>query len=359
MSIQIRLLKDTELSLANDFFNKSYQTNRSFEAFEWEFVKSPKGKAIYVAAFDTNKTPEEVIGIQCAIPLDFKTSDNILLRTAKSEDTLVNPNYRGQDIFGKMYALLFEECSKCGIKYIWGFTPAYKPFQKLGFSLDFKSNQGLFVANIHGSFNFLKNLNPKNKVIDTLKILGLCIFSKLKTAVSIPIKKTNLACKEIPHFTSNFLLSNQYFEHSSSNQLFLHQDEAYLKWRILENKYANNYSCFEYTLQNEICAHVIINRINSVGYIEQLLFSNNLSNKHKLSIIKSTIEQLLKQKVSCIRFLAFDYNETNKVEYQLLKKIGFVMIKRGNWFVWKSTSNDTTYKSQDVFISRLFTQGNA
>jgi hypothetical protein len=359
MSIQIRVLKDSELEKANDFFNKIYKTNRSFEAFEWEFIKGPIGKSIYVAAFDTDKPVEELIGIQCVIPLEFITSENEIILTAKSEDTLVNPLYRGQDIFGKMYALLFEECKKQGIKYIWGFTPAYKPFIKLGFTLDFRSNQGLFISRIHNSFEFLSSLNPKNTFSDKFKIYALCILSKLKTIQFSLVSNLKIECEELKELDDRFIRSNLFLSDENSKEAFLHQNKKYLEWRIVQNKFSNKYQLFQFSLNGEVGAHVIINNIKNIGYIEQVLFHKNLTEQKKLAILKRVIKLLLAQKVSCIRFLAFNENQTNKIEYSLLKKTGFSMINRGNWFVWKSLDDQSTIESKNVFITRLFTQGNA
>lgn len=358
MAIQIRLLKISELHLANEFFNKSYKTNRTMEAFDWEFINAPVGSSIYVAAFDTAKENEEIIGIQCAIPLDFVTSEGQIIRTAKSEDTLVNPNYRGQNIFEKMYNLLFDECEKNGITYIWGFTPAFKPFQKLGFSLEFKSNQGLFVTKITSSYKFISNLNPKNRLREKVKIWSLCVLSKFKSFSAFSINESDFEIRELPTLLSTFLLTNNYFVPNNSSQLTLHLNEKYLNWRVRDNQYENNYKCFEFSNQNKICAHVIINRIKQIGYIEQIIFDVNLSEKSKLEILKSTILILKNQDVSCIRFLGFDQNITNRAELELIKRIGFIIVKRGNWFVWKSLNKNFTHRPQDVFISRLFTQGN-
>src|SRR6478609_6485041 len=115
MPITIRLLQDHEVELANIFFNKVYQTNRPIENFKWEFLNGPFGKAIYtIAVDDSTTTHTKIVGIQCAIPIELISSKGKIVLTAKSEDTLVDPSYRGQKIFERMYELLFEECKKAG-----------------------------------------------------------------------------------------------------------------------------------------------------------------------------------------------------------------------------------------------------
>lgn len=186
MSIVVRKLSLEELPLANTFFNRIYHSKRSFSDFEWEFVNGPAGPAIYIGAVDTTiKEETKIVGIQCAIPLKMLASNGEEILTAKSEDTLVDPDYRGLGIFDKMYQLLLEKCKQLGVKYIWGFTPAYKPFVRVGFKLHFKSSQLLYVQNPLKAFRYLAQLNPENQFIDKFKIMGLCILSKALTAKSI------------------------------------------------------------------------------------------------------------------------------------------------------------------------------
>ena len=45
----------------------------------------------------------KIVGIQCAIPLEFTDVKGNVQLSAKSEDTLVDPAYRGQKIFERMY----------------------------------------------------------------------------------------------------------------------------------------------------------------------------------------------------------------------------------------------------------------
>ena len=44
---------------------------------------------------------------------------------------MVDPQYRGQNIFNNIYDFLFEKCLESGINVIWGYTAAKKPFQKI------------------------------------------------------------------------------------------------------------------------------------------------------------------------------------------------------------------------------------
>ena len=100
MNIEIRLLKDGEELEVIRLFNSSHPQQRSLEHFHWEFRDAPAGKGIYVVAFDTEQN--KIVGTQAAIPIELICNNGERMLTAKSEDTLLDPAYRGKGLFDKM-----------------------------------------------------------------------------------------------------------------------------------------------------------------------------------------------------------------------------------------------------------------
>src|SRR4051812_7913938 len=111
--ITYRLASDTDIDRINDFYNRIYKKNRTYEQFYWEFNSAPAGKAIYVIAEEGG----HIVGTQCAIPYYVTDKNNNNVLTAKSEDTLVSPGHRGKQIFDSMYHLLIAECKNAGIAF--------------------------------------------------------------------------------------------------------------------------------------------------------------------------------------------------------------------------------------------------
>lgn len=264
MAITVRLLEESEKQLANNFFNEIYKTDRPFRNFEWEFFEGPFGRAIYVVAIDESVTTHtKIVGIQCAIPIELISSKGVTVLTAKSEDTLVDPAYRGQKIFERMYDLLFDACRKAGIKYIWGFTPANRAFERLGFEIPFKAEQALLVFKPVAAFHYLKRLNTQNKTKDKISILGLSVLSWLKGL------KTNFtptsSLKEVP-IQAKELLFKQAYQHE--NYFTLNETDAYLNWRLHKNPFQNNYKNFQ---SGDGTFDVLINFRKDVSYIEQVI----------------------------------------------------------------------------------------
>src|SRR3979490_2564486 len=91
--IEITVLNDAEINLADEFFNSIYKAGRDEKKFLWEFRKSPALPGIYVLAKD--RETGKVVGCQGAIPVNVVTAKGETVLTAKSEDTLVHPDYRG------------------------------------------------------------------------------------------------------------------------------------------------------------------------------------------------------------------------------------------------------------------------
>lgn len=350
MAVIIRLLQDSEKELANNFFNDIYKTNRPLKNFEWEFFEGPFGKAIYVVAIDDSVTSAiKVVGIQCAIPIEMLGAGGEIVLTAKSEDTLVDPAYRGQKIFERMYDLLFAESRKAGIKYIWGFTPANKAFERLGFEIPFKAEQALLVIKPMASFSYLKKLNSQNKFTDKLKIFGLVVLSWLKGFRTIFFSTSALRETSLTAQDEAFKVA-----YSGSNYFNLHETNAYLTWRLKNNPFKNNYRSFtaadQYTTLD-----LLINFRQDVSYVEQIISKPHTNIKKEL---KSMIKIFRQHDAPLIRAFTFRSNEILTEQGNALKEAGFTYLPRGSYFVWKSLDEENVIDARLLLISRLFTQGN-
>jgi hypothetical protein len=355
MAVHVRLLHDSDMEQANFFFNSIYGSNRSIENFYWEFVEGPTGKAIYVIAVDEGK-PEgkNIVGIQCAIPIELIDGTGRIVLTAKSEDTLVDPTYRGQKIFERMYDLLFEECKKVGIQFIWGFTPAKKAFERIGFDIPFQSHQGLMVFNPVKAYSYLSRLNPQNKMFERIKIFGLSILSFIKGCKRVIGHSNTIEAVPLALTCKTEVIKTLLPE---SSMLFLNMNSEFIDWRIKRNPFGNDYQNFQFHRNGILIADVIVNfRVPSLGYIEQVVFSDAINDTDRGNVIKK-LTVIMKRRVSLIRFICFDFNPALKAQEKLFRECGFVLIKRGSYFVWKNLESDHVNPNK-LFLTRLFMQGN-
>jgi GNAT superfamily N-acetyltransferase len=352
MAITIRLLQDQEVELANAFFNQVYQTNRSIENFRWEFLNGPFGKALYTIAVDDSITTHtKIVGIQCAIPIELIGSKGKNVLTAKSEDTLVDPSYRGQKIFERMYELLFSECKKAGIQYLWGFTPAQKAFERIGFEIPFKAEQALLVFNPFKAYTYLKCLNVQNTVIDKLKIFSLSILSWIKgfRRYFVKLKGNDL-------LETSILNKNAFFQSCYTNQEYftLNETDQYLNWRINQNPFQNAYSNFQLHKNGKVVIDAILNTRKDVAYLEQVF---SIQNETAAMLATLAVKQSEKA-VPLIRALCFSTNIELVSQGDQLIKAGFTYLKRGSYFVWKPLDPSVPISPNQLILNRLFTQGN-
>ena len=366
MALEIRLIKDSEYEAVNDFFNNArnidhhcQKTKRLFENFKWEFINGPSGKAFYVVAVDNEEGKEsKIIGIQCAIPLKMISSNGEYILTAKGEDTLIDIRaqikYRKNDILKELYTVLFEECRKNGIDYIWGFTDALASFKRVGFDLPFKSFYGVLVLKPVAAFNHLVKLNPKNTNIDKAKIAALSVISYFLSFKGI------FKFSQKNSYKINFDLNDNVdlFKRASTQDnlmFFLSQNNEYLKWRITDNPNNIKYKSFQIVNNENILQVQVIYSINkNVAFIEQILFDRNLNRKILYSFI---IKLIYKENICLIRFIGFEINEINKKEMSILKSFGFVFTKKGEQFAFRSLSDKSNVNPYNILLSRLYKQG--
>jgi N-acetylglutamate synthase-like GNAT family acetyltransferase len=347
--IVYRLASDADIERINVFYNNIYNKNRTYEQFYWEYNSAPAGKAIYVIAEHNNK----VVGTQCAIPYYVIDKNNSQTLTAKSEDTLVSPDYRGKSIFENMYSLLIDECKKNGIEFIWGFTYADRPFRKIGFEIPYKSTMGLMALKPLKATRYFYLITAKKNISSFLKILVLCIFSYVKFLFLFFSSSNKI---EIDFDDIDY--NNNRFNYLKHDKLFgLKLDQEFLDYRIARNPYNSNYKTVNYHLNGALKASIKFNRTkDNVAYIIHVFFADDLSLKTRNAFLLKAIQQSEIKKCTVIRFWGFNHNIENNKEIENLKESQFVFINRGIYFVGlKLTERSVNFK--DFALSRMASQG--
>lgn len=357
--IDISLLKDEDIDEVIRFYNRTYNSNRTREKFDWEFKNAAAGPAIYVIAKDSET--QAIVGTQCAIPIVLITGEEKTVLTAKSEDTLVDPAYRGLNIFENMYKLLFDECRKAGIKYLWGFTSAKKPFLKLGFEIPFDHSQSLKVFKTWPAYRYLSGLNTKNTAASKFKIFALCWIAKLVDLKS-RLFSGNSQIRNIEFLVtdkSQTLDNTEIWKDSFHGYFAIRQDDKYLDWRVKHNPYHETIVAVRCASQNKTIASILFNEHKpGIWYLLNDLYSMSLDVRQRAAFLKQAIK-LLRQnhKVDLIRAMDFSHNEYARQELEQRKKTGFVHIDRGISFVWISPDKDLTLDARNFILSRIATQG--
>ena len=331
--IKYRLAEEKDYQKINNFFNRIYSSNRTIAQFYWEFHDGPFGKAIYVIAEDG----DTLVGTNCVIPINVINDKQQIVRTGKSEDTLVDPAYRGQKIFYHIYEYLIKVAKEHGIKVIWGFTSAIKPFEKIGFSIPFSTKSNLIVHNITASYQYFLGTkkNPSLKV--RLKLLLICLMAKTKQLLvgksTIAKKYEIIKSSEIKTNVADLIQSNL---GANKNSFAIHQTPEYQSWRLYNNpNYKKVHTFGFYDTEKILKGLIVINaHPDKSGFICQSTFHYQLKEADAIEMIKYATEEVFKTGVALIRSWSFDHNILNKKELDNFVKAKHYHFNKGLGFVW-------------------------
>ena len=348
--IEYRRANDDDWVSINEFHRRIGGKDRSFS--EWEFIKGPQGHSVYVIAVLGSR----VVGANAVIPIETVGVDGEIFLTGKSEDTLVDPEFRGQNIFKRLYEVLFEECRREGIRAIWGYTPAEKPFLKIGFGIPFHHSQSILVFKVFSSFRYLNGKNPGNSLRTWAKIFGLCLLSRLRYARRPnPGRDIRVEVIESPHDILKLFEDRDDFP---PRVISIRQSPSYVKWRYSDNPYLKGLQHLIFkNPENQLLAGAIVNTTtDNVCYVSHMAFQPGLPFSTKTKIVSSMAEMVKKQGAAAIRNWHFPGNSYNREETLVFQKASFHVLNRGVAFVWKDLISNPI-RPEHFVLSRASTQG--
>lgn len=354
-NIECFLISDNDVQEVVEFYNAIHKTQRTISNFEWEFKRGPAGPAIYIIAKDI--VLNIIIGTQCAIPIFMVDGNGNEFLTAKSEDTLIHPNYRGKGIFEMMYAKLIEECKQNGIVAFWGFTSAVKPFSKLGFTIPFIHTQTLKAFDVINSYRYLSSLNKNSRFLHKLKILGLCFYSKYNTFNNlkrIDNYQEKFKCRIIDSFDE---LNYPEKVNVGIEEFGLLLNKEFLKWRISNNPYYLNNITIEYTEKGKPVGYLTYTEIfNGIWVLANEVYSQVLHSDSRIYMLFNSLQVLKNSNISnfyLIRTYEFTHNDFSVGLLDLKEKNGFTHLNKGISFVWLTLDDKFNKKLENIQLNRL------
>ncbi|MFZ1678949.1 MAG: hypothetical protein WAT91_16825, partial [Saprospiraceae bacterium] len=256
----------------------------------------------------------------------------------------------------------FEKCRESGIKYLWGFTSAKKPFLRLGFTIPFDHSQSLMVLNIFSSYKYLSSLNAKNTTSSLLKIFTLCFLSRLLSFKRYLPSSHSLKNKfSFAAYDKSIVKENNLIPEKKYKGYWIRQDQYYITWRIEKNPYLEGVHNVYFSSASVIVANLIFNHHkNGTWYLINDTYADGITEDEKAMMMKKSIALLSGNKqvsVHLIRAWDFRHNQHGLDELRVRKKAGFYHLDRGISFVWKSLDPDNTLDALDFNLSRLASQG--
>lgn len=329
MFLKYRLAVESDYVEINDFYNKMYHKNRSLEEFYWAFHNTPFGPALYVIALDDGK----IIGTNAVIPIELKLDNEVIL-SGKSEDTLVHPDYRGKEVFKGMYALLFQTCRDRGIQFIWGFTNAKKPFNRMGFEIPFDAQQCIAVHAVFKSYNVFRRKHQG--LLKNIKYLLFCCVSKVylvtkmrKIKSRFKLVKNNIQIGKLQALIDQRQRQSDWFS--------IHENSAFVQWRIYQNPYFKVVNTFSYYSEEELVGFVsVATNTDNVSCIQQLFFSKQLTPQDQVHVLQEVMQHVFYQGTIMIKNWVFGTTLKNLEQKNNYINSGYLHLKKGQGFVWKN-----------------------
>lgn len=374
--MDIRLVEESDIATCNEFHNAAYARRRNESQWRWEFVPAllECDRIPYAVAEDGGR----IVGTQALIPIKMIDGEGVYL-TAKSEETLVDSQYRGQRLFEKMYDLLFDFARQYQLRHIWGFTPATKAFVRLGFEIPGQTRQ-LFFPFSAEAINRLdrSGLLAEGRAMNIHMTAG-ARRALVGTAGSISAARCRLATRTVTRQATHqgIVVKTLAEAPLASGELCrrfvaqwggttVYRDSTYLKWRIFSNPYvrATMRAAF---LGDELLGWVAFSvGDDGFGYIVDVFVATGPSGTTDTdSVIRlllcDAVAALRQAGVLGVRGWRVSDHPFDRLVTQAARQVGFYHVRRGFSVVVRSFPPGGTAPDDGWFdkwyISRIYTEG--
>lgn len=352
--LSVAPITPSDIEIVNDFHNIYYSERRSINEWNWLFGSRRKLKSAFVVA----KYKGEVVGTQALIPIHLNFSGSTLL-SAKSEETLISPHWRGKGIFALMYKELLKWCHDEDVKVIWGFTPAQRAFTEIGFDTPFKTSQLIKIMDIRVAK--LSILETRKEPL-TFKENGGIAFGRFISA-SRELntfwrgRKTHLTIGEISITEASSIMD----EFSRSWKcITLDRNLEFLQWRMGENPFIRPLIIGAWNGEKLMGWIALSIDENSTGFIVDSLVPQSLTCREILeALLYEAMEIFRKCGVGLVRTWSVNSNAYDQFFSKVSNYVGFLPYPVGEGMVMLPLQDyqKLNISLNDWYISRVFTQG--
>ncbi len=359
--MEIRLIADGEERLCNDFRNRIYGEHHTLSQWRWEFAQNTYDKKpIPYAVIEDGGS---VVGTQAFIPTRMIDRDGVYW-TAKSEATLLAPEYRGKHLFEKMYDLLFRYAEEHDFACIWGFTAAVKALAPLGFIFPSKTEQ-IFMPFTTRSVTSMMGRDARGVKIGLARTAAAVAqtFSAVKMAGRRKHLPDGVEIRTMAHADEQAGdLCRRFIDKYGGTTVY--RDAQYLQWRLFDNPYARSIvkGAYRDDVLEGWAAYTLAD--DGMGYLVDMMAAcdddRNMEDILRALLIESAVGAR-NMGASGIRGWQVNDHPFDKLVGRIAKTVGFYHIRRGFSFVLyncpaSETRPDHT-DGQDWYISRIFTEG--
>jgi len=364
--IIIREYREGDEVQINQLHNEEYGIGRGSEAWRWEFMSGPYGKAIFMVA----EHKSEIIGTQALMPITLCYGGKQIC-SAKSEGTLLKAEYRGLGIFKRLYEVCFELADKRGIALIWGFTYAEGPFRNCGFEIPGKLNHLIislkpFPANMLSGTRMAAQMKKRigsqvaqEFLFHIFTLIGF-IWGKIRQPKINPRPRFKvIAIDKVDNRLDVFWEAFR----QNTNYYTIDRTSKYLDWRIIRNPNMT-YQLLAIIENSKIQGYMVlgINKYGNVGSITDLCVLNEYFEEVAGGLISHAVDYFRAQGVSHIDAWCAGNNLQTKKYSACLRKVGFLRVHMGSCVVIKLLSEKGCHPADPYcldqwFITEIFSEG--
>jgi GNAT superfamily N-acetyltransferase len=374
MSIQIRLATKADAIACNDLHNKAYGNSRTLEQWSWTF-----GNGLFSdleLPFVVAEDEGIIVGTQALIPIQMIDEDGVYW-SAKSEETLVASDYRGQGLFEKMYDKVFEVARASDFQSIWGFTPARKSFQRVGFNIPGDTSQLFKPLKPKCVITLIDNAgtNTEQVGLNGLFWKTLYLMAGVTASLYSGVRewftrrfKSELEMVELHDLTSapqqGGQLSEDFITHWGGTTIY--RDQKYLKWRIFDNPYCKPNMVGAY-VEGELIGYCGFSLgENQMGHIVDIFVtvpkSRDIAPGDVVYKLLASATNRMSDMGACgIRGWSMTTHKFDQLVAQEAKKLGYIFFDRGTAVVLNNSYETNCHRNTDEFecwsVTRIYTEG--
>ncbi len=380
-NLEIRDVKSSEVKDIIAFHNATHGDNRRPEHWAWEYRGNyPES---YVFGIIKDKEKDRLVGTQGMIPIYINIGGDRYF-SGKSENSLLDPNYRGGTLFQDLYEYTVNKCKEKKMCCIWGYTSAGRVWRKkLKFEVYAESlGEAKIILNFGATIfdsiqskikNVLKAIRNKQTTVGKI-IEGIfhALSGKLKQtpkSKSESISKNKTLTNKEDSLKGQFKIVQKLRSYQDLNSLYkrlrktypnlihIDQDKKYVQWRIFDNPVVKYDTDFVYE-GNILRAYCYINTTKRrCGYISDLTFETPDAGDF---LIENLISKLRSKKIAYVTFFGNMDNPLIDSVFELLKTYGARIQISNQFFVLRNLSyNDKTvlFDIKNWYLNALWSEG--
>lgn len=335
-NVSMRELQSSNIDDVVAFHNLHYGTTRTPESWIWKYHGYNPDAATFVIAKDGGK----IVGTQGMIPVPILVNGKYYL-SGKSEDSLLDSEYRGKQIFSGLYKFAMGLCASRKMHCVWGFTPAVKVWRD---SLNFRVYEDIVQTSV-------LVLRPESILHIPLGLYA--IMRKLINSLFVNTQKNVLVEQKL---RSPEDLKGLYERLVTKHKelICLKLDKEYLTWRIFDNPNIKYDAYFVYE-NNELRAYCYFS-MNKNQWIRLSDFTCEDYTFGKI-LLKKIIDD---KKPAYVLFMGNKTNVLTTRVFELLRRFGSIKKRSSSAFVLQNISfpcEDSLYEVKNWYLNGLWTEG--